>query len=68
MPANHWSSSTRDSRSMSTSRPAIAYPTGATMLTSASDAATLPKLEDIYLPAARNMQCLAQGQVVDVTY
>lgn len=31
-------------------------------------AATLPKLEDIYLPAAWNMQGLAQGQGVVVTY
>ena len=31
-------------------------------------AADLPKLDDIYLPAARNMQTLAQGQGVVVTY
>lgn len=31
-------------------------------------AATLPKLEEIYLPAAWNMQSLAQGQGVVVTY
>ncbi len=31
-------------------------------------AATLPKLEEIYLPAAWNMQGLAQGQGVVVTY
>src|SRR3546814_3026734 len=31
-------------------------------------AATLPKLEEIYLPAAWNMQSLAQGQGVAVTY
>ncbi len=31
-------------------------------------AADLPKLDDIYLPAASNMQALAQGQGVVVTY
>src|SRR5207249_245341 len=31
-------------------------------------AADLPKLDDVYLPAARNMQTLAKGQGVVVTY